>query len=283
MIRNKRFRYYFVLIFCLFLRISEVLANEEAQERAYHAVSSSRYNFDGNPYIDKKMRKMMRPYCIPLDHPLKASLDTIFSQSRAIENEPAFANAGFVTLFAQPISYLRIARHPLLPGYLLKVCLDNETRQKKGIPAWQWLVNRCKGAENIRKLIKEKKLRYFTVPDKWIYPLPVNPMPALPNGQSQQPVILVVKDMNIVSARQTRDIWKNKITTRHLDELYCILSHGYSSCFLVGNIPYCKNGKFACIDTEYPQRQLIYKKIKRYLSEDMNAYWDKLIKSGGKL
>jgi hypothetical protein len=377
---NKSLFHFFIFILCLFLRIPEVLANEEARERAFYALSSLRYyfeekdsdsskrdwiafdeedvtalwdaastepsiqdeletirsdcyralanneiepfrisqqqlkalwvrlqkevlwdadhssngelstrysyaypNVDGNPYIDREMRKKMKPYWFPLNHPLKPSLDLIFSQSRAIENELAFAHAGFVTLYAQPTSYIRVAKHHLLPGYLVKVYLDNEMRKKEGIPGWQWLVKRCKGAENIRNLIKKKKLKHFSVPDKWIYPLPPHPSPVLSPGRSQQPVLLVVTDMNLASEEETRDVWKNKITTKHLDELFCILSHGYSSGFVVNNIPYTKSGKFACIDTEHPKRKLKYEQVKPYLSEAMQVYWDELVRSGGRI
>lgn len=223
-------------------------------------------------HLDQEMQSMMQPYFLPLNHPLKNSLDIIFSNGRVTENQETFANAGFITLFTQPTSLITVARHPSLPGVLLKLYLDSETREKDGIPGWKWLVNRCKGAENVRKLIKRKKLKYFCVPDKWIYPLPDT------HSLAEHPVILIVTDMDLTSESDTKYAWKHLATTKHLDELFCILSHGFSSCYLATNIPYTKSGKFACIDTEHPKRKLSYNHVKAYLSPPMRAYWNELIK-----
>lgn len=225
-------------------------------------------------HLNKEMQSMMKPYFLPLNHPLKQSLDAIFLNGRVTENQETFANAGFITLFTQPTSLITVARHPLLPGVLLKLYLDSETREKDGIPGWKWLVNRCKGAENVRKLIQRKKLKYFSVPDKWIYPLP--------EGKTfesrRHPVVLIVTDMDLTSESDTKYAWKHLIQKKHLDELFCILSHGFSSCYLATNIPYSKSGKFACIDTEHPKRKLSYNHVKAYLSPPMRAYWNELIK-----
>lgn len=238
-------------------------------------------NFDDNPFITEEMRKRITPYLLPLDHQLKAPLDEIFNHSRAIENEEAFEKAGFITLFKQQISFIRVARHPALKGYLMKVYLDSELRQRRGLPGWVWLAERCKGAEKIRKLIAKKGLKYFSVPDKWLYPLPVNPAPLLPQGQGRQTIVLLVTDMKLTSQAESWRAWREEITTRHLDELYCILSHGFSSTYLITNIPYTKKGKFTCIDTEHPKRKLDYQRVKQYLSPEMNVYWDNLVQSKG--
>jgi hypothetical protein len=259
-----------ILIACLLLGLSEASADEKNDRKAYRFYE----NFDDNPSIDQQMRGMIRPYLLPLDHPMKGALDLIFSESRAIENEATFANAGFDTLFVRPATYIRVARHPLLPDHLLKVYLDNETRQKAGIPGWGWLLNRCKAAKSIRKLIKKKNLQHFSVPDKWLYPLPAT-------RDSQHPVILIVTEMNLVGSWKTRKAWKNA-TQEHLDELFCILSHGYASTDLINNIPYTQEGKFACIDTEHPKRKLKYSHIRSHLSKPMQAYWDELVKRKGK-
>lgn len=240
-------------------------------------------NLDNNSLITAEIKQAIMPYCLPLNHPLAVPLKDLFSASRISENEENFALAGFTTLFAQPTSYIRVARHDKLPGVLLKLYLDSENRLKDGIPGWKWLVKRCKGAENVRKLIQRKKLVHFSVPDKWIYPLPEHPQVTIVPLQFQQPVLLVVTDMNLATDEETKEAWKNKIGKRHLDELFCILSHGFSSCYLATNIPYSKDGKFTCIDTEHPKRKLKYNHVKAYLTPKMQKYWNKLIKTGGKI
>lgn len=237
--------------------------------------------FDDNPFITEEMRAIMRPYLLPLNHPARGVLNAIFNRSRAIESPEAFAAAGFFTLFAQQKSFIRVASHPKLKGYLLKVYLDSELRQHLDIPGWQWLARRCKSVEKIRRLIKRKKLRYFTVPDKALYPLPVDPAPLLPDGQARQTVVLLVTDMHLVSHEESLRAWKEKATTRHLDELFCIMSHGLTSTYLAANIPYTKEGKFSCIDTENIGKEFKYEKCRDYFSEEMKLYWDQLIQTNG--
>ncbi len=239
-------------------------------------------NFDDNPSMTKKMRAKMRRFLIPLNHPLKASLDTIFFHSRVTCNAHSLLHAGLIPLFnkPQPNTFIQVVKHHNLPDVLIKLYYDHEIRQKEKKPGWAWLVKRCQGAENIRNLAEKKSFKYFCVPDKSLYPLPAaqgkESTPTAP-----QPVILVVTDMKLVSEAETERAWKNIITPAHLEELYAILNHGYASCWLVHNIPYTIYGKFACIDTEHPKRKLDLGKVRPYLSDEMCRQWDELVQAGG--
>ncbi len=213
------------------------------------------------------------PYLIPHDHPAKDSLDYIFSQSRVTENESSLVDAGFEIIAKMPVSFVVVARHYAMPGYIFKIYLDSEVRTREGTPHWKLLSSRCKGARRIRKVIKEKRLRYFSVPDKWLYPLPQYP---LSKEQYAQPVILIETDMEIENDEVTKMSWLT-VKQKHLDELYEIFKSGYGSCHLLRNVPYTKKGKFAFVDTEYPRRNLKLKSIKKYLSPAMQKYWDNLI------
>lgn len=95
------------------------------------------------------------------------------------------------------------------------------------------------------------------------------------------PAILVVTYMKLVDRKASKEAWKTVVTRRHVEELYSILSHGYSSCLLFTNIPYTTNGKFACIDTEWPTRPLPLAHVHRHLSKKMAKYWDYLVRTGG--
>jgi hypothetical protein len=213
----------------------------------------------------------IRSYFLPDDHWLKAKLDKIFAQPGVLENKTSFKKAGFITLHRQA-SGMRVASHPLIPGYLVKVFFNSNSRNQD----WKWPIARCKGAENIRNLIKKENLRYFTVPDKWIYLVPGSSL-SHPEWQAS---VLVVTDMNLVSREASKRAWKNA-TAEHLKELYCILSHGFASCYLPYNIPYTKEGTYACVDTAYPQRKHHYESARHYFSDEMKLYWDKLVKKGG--
>ncbi len=213
----------------------------------------------------------MAPHLLPLDHPIKEKLDALFSQSRVTQNQQTLTDAGFVILAARPKSYVIVAKHPEFPGYIFKLYLDTEQRKKYGVAHWRWLTRRCIGAKAIRKIIKKKKLRYFIVPDKWLYILPRYPLPQEPNPQ---PVILV--ETYIELSENSERAWKTHIKPKHLDELYTIFQSGYGSTHVDINTPYTKNKKFAFIDTESPQRKPTLKRVRNYLSRDMQRYWDDL-------
>lgn len=235
-------------------------------------------NIINNPYINEEIKKQIEPFLLPLNHPMNAPLDSIFKKIRAIKDPESFAKAGFTTFSVQQVSFIRIGKHTLLPGYLLKVYLDTELRMKENRPGWLWLARRCEGALNIRKLIQKKKMKHFSVPDKFLYPLPADP----PAEKNAQPIILIVTDMKVYSKKKSAIYWKTKATPEVLDELYSIISHGYASNSLAMNIPYTKTGKFSCIDTETPIKIPTYDKLRPFFSEPMQAYWDELVRSGGK-
>lgn len=218
-------------------------------------------------------------YLLPNDHWLKLRLDNIFTQWDASRTQDLLEKAGFITLCKRS-SNMIVAKNKEIPGYLIKIYLQSD----KPNQTWKWLINRSLGAENIRNLIKSKKLHYFTVPDKWIYPLPnedVNTENMRVSSGEKIPAILIATRMKIGTLEESKFAWKNKITHKHLRELYCILSHGFASCYLPQNIPYTKEGKFTCLDTEYPFRSHRLERIRSKLSDEMAAYWDHLIKTGG--
>ena len=203
-------------------------------------------------------------YFLRQDHWAHTNLDKIFVSLDVLETPDLFSAAGFTTLYNQP-SRMKVARHPLLPGYLVKVYLHLDEKDR-GV---QWAIDRCRGAKNIRDLIRQENLRCFVVPDKWIYLVSSDPVI----------VILVVQDMKLESNEQTKKAWKN-VTKKQAKELYIILHHGFGSCYLEGNMPYTKNGQFACVDTAYPYRQNSYNRVKRYFFPEMKKYLDNLVKSG---
>jgi hypothetical protein len=246
-------------------------------EKKTNKTSSS---FENNPLLSKSAKRQIRPYLLPRKHEAKRVLDHIFSKSRAIQDANTFANAGFITHFIQKRSFIRVASHPSLPGYLMKVYLDNELRLKRNLPGWHWFVKRCEGVAKIQKVIQKNKIRNFATPKKWIYPIPIHGVFANDPKYVRKEVILLVEDMRLVSKTANLHAWKHSITREHLKELYKIISQGSGSSYRADNIPYTKNGKFAFIDTEYPGKKHDYNSIRSYLSSEMRAEWDKIVKKG---
>jgi hypothetical protein len=241
-------------------------------------VDSYPYFFD-NPYLDERMKELMAPHLLPLDHPAKQALDGIFSRSRAIHDKESLLRAGFQIIVAMPLSFVIVARHPAVPGYVFKLYYDTELRSKENKQNCEWLTMRCIGAKKIKKVMREEGIRYFRVPDKWLYVLPQYPAPTGPNPQ---PVIVMATDMQPTSLHKTKRAWRTVVTKRHLDELYAILKHGYGTTGLVRNILFIREETFAFLDTEYPIRDLNLKEVRQYLSDEMKEYWEELMKKGKK-
>ncbi len=235
-----------------------------------------------NPYFNqtdvaiKETIENQRSYLLPENSKLQAPLRKIFSDHNVLQTPKTFTEAGFVFISERP-SGMVVASHPKLPGYLVKAYI--ESRKVKS--NWEWAVYRCLGVQYIRELIKEKKLSFFVVPNKWIYPLtPIDDREDLISNTS--PVVLIVKDMKLVGRKLSKAAWKTNANKTLIQQLYCILSHGYSSCCLGSNIPLTKKGKYACIDTEVPQRILPLHHVGNHLSDEMADYWEHLVKTGGR-
>lgn len=226
-----------------------------------------------------RQQQAIAPYLIPDDHPLKPALDQIFSSSRVTLNTKTFTEAGFEILFVKERSFIRVARHPLLPNHLVKVYFDSEMRQKLNRPGWKWLVDRCKGARRIRKAIEKKKIKHFQVPQKWLYALPDADFPKRMPGLIKQPVILLVEDMHLASEKKNLKSWKKQITKTQLNEFFTIISDARGSSYRPSNVWLSTNGKFSFIDTEYPRVRHGFDWIRPYLSPKMEEYWENLIKS----
>lgn len=226
------------------------------------------------PNISRKIKKMIDPHLLPLDHPAKPLLDVIFSEPKVTKNEESLVNAGFSIITIQSKSSIVVARHPLVPGFVFKIYRDSHPTGRKKIPGWECLVMRCMNAKKVKKIIDKHHLRYFTVPDKWLYLLPTKESPS---RKKHQPVILLATDMEIEPHEKTKNAWKTLITHKHLDELYTILNAGYGSYCLINNIPFTKHETFALVDLEKPKRKIDLKKVKKCLSKEMQPYWKSLI------
>ncbi len=214
------------------------------------------------------MKQKIEPHLIPMDHPIKPILDRIFEQKQVTINKQAIVDAGFSIIVSMPRSFAIVARHPLIPGYIFKIHLNSEKQGRYGTASWEWLTRRCTYAKKIREIIEKNQIQYFTVPDKWLYPLHVE-------KKTDQPVLLIATDMELTSAKQSVEAWKTIITPSHLKELYLVLKEHCGSSDVDSNVPYTKNGTFAFTDTEKPPKSL--KKVKNHLSPRMEKYWLSLI------
>lgn len=219
------------------------------------------------------------PYLLPSDHPLKPALDAIFSASRALLDDEAFAQAGFETLYKQPRSFIRVAQHPNLPGHLIKANLDTGLKLKGHHTSWEWFLRRCETAETIRKIIAQKQFKHFVVPEKYLYMLPEQPQPPNTSNYSRKFLVLLVEYMHLVPRSENLQLWLTMITEEHLNELSEILNQLPNMTLRPNNLVFTKEGKIAFIDTEYVHKELRnHDRLGKFLNPKMRAYWRSLIK-----
>jgi len=238
-------------------------------------------NIEYNRFISMSTKKAISPYLLPLEHPMRKPVDSIFLKMRVTANAAIFFTAGFRTIATGPRSHIIVAKHCKLPDYLVKIFLDSEVKKKFNMSSWKWLVRRCEGAKKIRNIIRRRHIRLFAVPDKWIYPL--SPSPAPPNDRhyTRHLAILLVTDMKLATEKANYQAWFNKISKEHLNELYEIIVRAKGSSYRPDNIALTRNGKFAFIDTEYPTSGPDFKSIRYFLNSELCDYWDSLVTNGG--
>ncbi len=237
--------------------------------------------FGNHPLLNTHIKKEIKPFLLNSHSSLYKTVNQIFTQYRVTLNVYTLIQAGFNILCQQPRSFITVASHPAVPGMLFKLYFDSELRKKNNVPGWKWFVKRCVGAESIRNVIKKKNIKHFTVPKKYIYVLPSSTLPPLAMDIDPKLALLIVQDMDLASDELNYAAWKFYITPEILDELYLIISHSKGSSYRPDNITLTKEGTFAFIDTEYPTAVPDYQSIRPYLSAEMCAYWDQLIKQGG--
>lgn len=261
------------------LSSQEYLLESYSTLKSLYDLSTLYDRFENDSNISQAEKDSARPYLLPLHHPIKPFLDSIFHQNRPLHNPKTFAAGGFVSKFIQPRSFIRVASHYQIPGYLFKVYLDSELREKDKTPGWKWFAERVKNARIIDEFIQSRGIKHFTVPKKWIYPTPVNDLSEIPKDGIYviKNEILVVEDMELFPKKINKLAWKKVITKEHLDEFLAIIQHAGGSSYRADNVAFTKSGKFAFIDTEYTTDRSDYKSILPYLSPKMAAYWKKIV------
>jgi len=227
----------------------------------------------------KSLCKNVDQYLLPNDHPIKSTLDRIFSASRVLASIDAMKKAGFINPKIRARKII-IGVHPQLKGYLLKVFLD-----KAKIDELAKFTKRIEGALLIKDAIDKFGYNHMMkVPKKWIYQLPANPAARAGSKIYPKKYVLVVEDMNIESDVRNRELYKTAITNTQLDALFNILTTcGLIDSTFVPNIPFTKDGYISFIDTEFfGKTGLIWYKIGnlvKYLSVPSQVYWKNLCKT----
>jgi hypothetical protein len=233
------------------------------------------------PFITEKAWTEVQPYLLPLDHPAKPILDRIFSKKRATSSHLMMKKAGFSVKQPRGNRRVTVAKHPKIKGYLIKTYLDSQNVDQK---EWEIWIHRIKGANKIQTSIESHGYcAFMKTPKKWIYPLP--PISLEKEGPFRQNFILFVENMHILSNEANKLKYYQALTKEKLEALYVILKENLliDSIYL-DNIPFCKDGKIAFIDTEHyltKERPLKLHRLTKYFSPLMQNHWNQILQNGG--
>jgi len=223
-------------------------------------------DYPKNPHVSEEVWNAVKPYFLPVHKPLKAQLDAIFAGRRVTASAETLRAAGFNLTEVQGLSVV-VVKHPEIPGYVFKMLLDDQQSRRTDWESW---LLRIRGAESTKRAIAKFNLgAYFMVADKWIYPLP---------GEGPRNFILVAKNLHPLPKQENLARWKKLYDKKILEGLQRIITKvGLADSFKEHNIPWCKNGKIAIIDTAHHHDQnLQYHRLERVLNPKMTKYWQKL-------
>jgi hypothetical protein len=232
-----------------------------------------------NPFVPPDLWQQLEPYFLPADHPIKARLDRLFHKRRVTQSLQTFEKAGFDKPQKRNPTQIIIGRHPHFKDYIFKVYLDTQPP----VEEWKNWVKRIEGARSIQACIQRHGFRHFTVPNKWIYPLPVEPSPPSNSRYQRKNFILIVENMHILDSKDNLKAFRKKMSKSLLEELYIILTEeGLIDSVYPDNIPFTRSGKIAFIDTEHHHLAPVrYYKLTHFLSPEMQQYWRHLIDKNG--
>lgn len=222
-------------------------------------------------FVENDAWAAVQPYLLPEDLPIKEQLDAFFSKNRAIESFDSLKRAGFTNTTPRQWTTIVVTTHPLFPGYVFKLSLDEQPYYKNR-PEHLWWIDRITGARRIQDLIDEQGLNHlFKTPKKWIYPLPDDPAPA--ETSLRKNFILVEEDMQILDKDSNEAAWR-RVSIELLANIYLIIETvGYQDA-KKDNMPFCADGKIAFLDTQKTHVWPVsYNRIARLLTGDELEFW----------
>lgn len=226
-----------------------------------------------SPYVDGELWNNLYQYLLPEYFPVKAVLDEIFSKRRVLLDSTSLRKAGFKIISKSKFSKTTVATHPKLKGYLVKMFTD-----KQDIPEWIRFKMRILGAQQTKAYIDSHGYgNFFKVPGKWLYPLPAEPSP--PPLYKRKNFILVVEDMHVLESSLNKARWRSDAVTKELLIAVCNTLHanGLWDSALPKNIPFCKDGKIAILDTEmYNDWPIHFSNLSKSINPNLVPFWQQI-------
>jgi hypothetical protein len=193
----------------------------------------------------KQGPKFPKSYLLPEEDPLHHKLKDLFQDPFMFESPKDLKKAGF-KIKVNRNSHCMVASHPSLPNHLIKKFYDDISQRHQ----LKNFIRRIKGAQTLRKYIKDHHFNHLIVPKKWLYQLP----DSFAEDFSFPSYALIVEKMDIY------DDWddpngKARELYYHMDKEVlrelCVLLHDLGGCdSLPRNQPFTRTGKIAFVDTE---------------------------------
>lgn len=215
------------------------------------------------------------PYLLPDTHPVKETLDRIFSGERAIQTQETMKKAGFHIITEGHWSDTIIATHKKADGYFFKLFTEDQSH----IDEVRRLLARIRGAIYAQSIVdKHQWNKLFKVPRKWLYILPEdpNPNPAIPSKR----VILIAEDMRLLSKDDSYRKWRQANFDKKLFKaVFQVLTEGgFSDSAYAFNLPFAKDGRIALIDNDkYNKRPIPFHNLFKYIHPSLKTYAEKLM------
>lgn len=231
-------------------------------------------NYSAHPYISEETWLKVRPHLLPDNHPIRHTLDKMFTKKRHSQTLQSLQESGFKTK-GGPENHSKtiFCTHKNIKGYVAKIIPDEFNADEV-----TRLLSRIIGAHTVQEIIDKYDYRkMIKVPKKWLYVLPPEPSP--PPEMIRKNFILIAEDMDIYSKEENYPIWKSFLMTPELlHAVYTVITEGgLNDSVYAFNIPFSKDGKIAFIDTEDHHKWPIpYFRLRKYLSNEMKIYWDQL-------
>lgn len=244
-------------------------------------VYNARYEVSQSQILSSDVYALVEPFLMTEEHPLKVKLDKLFAGSRAISCRKTLVAAGFEDKEPEPVTKIIVTRHRKMKGYIFKVYTDDYLDYHHGEPEVYTFLRRARGAKMIREEIALQGWdSVFKAPQKWIYAIPESSMP-LKSNHVHRKFILVEEEMDLLSSEQIKECWRNgTMTKNHLDKLFYLTTRlGLRGCCKYDNIPICKDGRIAFVDTQSNLRwPVAYSRLNGVLQGAMLTYWQKITK-----
>lgn len=232
------------------------------------------FAYEKPPEVSQEVWNQLEPYFLPASHPMKHKLDKLFKK-RVLASASTLKHYHFQNTNAGRYSHMVVSTHPSLTGIILKFATDDCNYVE-----WPQLKKRVESSHKLQFAITAFGYdKYFKVPKKWIYPLPLYPTASRLSPYPKY-FILVAEDMNIMPRGQNYFQWKDSTfaTREMLEALFHILeSEGMSDSTVAFNIPFARDGKIAFIDLEhYNSWPIPYHRLLMYLNDEGQRMWTEI-------